>query len=174
METRPQWSAALGPVNTAADSEECSKVQQDAAADGDPAGGGDDECGRGARELRDGEPAAVQLPLHLQQHGVQRLHRGRTPHRQTLVLHSRGSIFHAVLEASLAAWYRTALSAGVQSRDQQRGGVRDCAGARVRGRGGGRRRPRLQGGAQAGLQEPARAEAAVQVQGGTITAIIRV
>ena len=39
METRPQWSAALGPVNTAADS----GVQQDAAADGDPAGGGDGE-----------------------------------------------------------------------------------------------------------------------------------
>ena len=27
METRPQWSAALGPVNTAADSEECSRMQ---------------------------------------------------------------------------------------------------------------------------------------------------
>ena len=100
VETRPQWSAALGPVNTAADSEECSKVQQDAAAGGDLAGGGDDECGLGARQLRDGEPAAVPLPLHLQQHRVQRLHRGRTPHRQTLVLHSRGDSSHAILEAS--------------------------------------------------------------------------
>ena len=52
--------------------------------------------------------------------------------------------------------------------------MRDCGGARVRGRGGGRRRPRLQGGAQAGLQEPARAEAAVQVQGGTISSIKRI
>ena len=96
VETRPQWSAALGPVNTAADR----RVQQDAAAGGDLAGGGDDECGLGARQLRDGEPAAVPLPLHLQQHRVQCLHRGRTPHRQTLVLHSRGITSHAVLEAS--------------------------------------------------------------------------